>query len=116
MKDVFKLIKNTANFKKFFVIFLITIVIAEGIIVQILPLLDREINAILETYIKNEPIDNEQLQLLFVIIFAVTIVYTGLNRISFFAGNLIRNLLMMRIFQAGFSKLIHRDLEYLNEN
>ena len=89
--------------------------LAEGVFIQLIPLLDREINAVLERFITGEEIVINELTSLYAISFLILAIYVMLNRLSDYQGTMINLSTYLQIFRSGVEKLIYHDIEYLNQ-
>ncbi len=113
MKKIIKLIFTIPRFKLRFILFVIFILISQGVAIQILPFVDREVLTILQQVENEQMIDFRSLiPLVGIAVFTIS-VYGLFSRLSFSMANLLREDVWKKIFMEGFNKLLYHDLEYL---
>lgn len=115
MKDIAKLVFGLPGFKKRFVIFVVAVILAQGVAIQILPFVEREMITIVQGAGTDSVVIRSFLWL-GMIAALVTVTVTVLNRVSYFMAAVLRNEVWHGVFNAGFAKLIYHDLEYLSQN
>lgn len=115
MKKVFKILFTIPGFKWQFTLFIVTIVLAQGFALQVLPLVDREITAILEQQLTVGSFPQEKMLFLFGIASLAIIVNLSMQRVSWFIASIFREKVWMRIFKEGFTKLLYHDIDYLSQ-
>ncbi|MDQ6985088.1 MAG: ABC transporter transmembrane domain-containing protein [Candidatus Dojkabacteria bacterium] len=115
MKDLLKLVFSIKRLRKLFIIFIFSIIIAEGLITQAFPLLDREINDLIEKAIKGGEVNLNEVIPFYILIFLGTVIIDIFNRISHTVADVIRENVWNETFKIGFLKLVNHDIEYLGK-
>lgn len=115
MKKIIKILLSIPGFKWQFALFIAAIVIAQGFALQILPLVDKEVTSIIEEQVKTGTFSQEKLLYLFFIAAGAIVLNQTFQRVSWFIASIFREKVWMRVFKAGFAKLLYHDLEYLSQ-
>lgn len=112
MKDIAKLILGLPGFKKKFAIFILAVVLAQGVAIQVLPFVEREMITIVESAGADDSVTRAFLWLAVISAVAYT-AHALLMRLSFFIAGILRDEVWHGVFNEGFRKLIYHDLSYL---
>ena len=113
MREIRDIIFQIPKFKRRFAIFVVAVIISQGVIIQIIPLVDREITTLVEKALNGEVIPISSFTPYAVIVALAYLVYRIFNRISYTLTSVLRENVWNHTFRAGFAKILFHDLEYI---
>lgn len=113
MKEILKLIFGLPRFKKRFLIFVVAILLAQGVAIQVLPFVERAMIEIVQGSSKYGTVA-QGFTWLMVVAMIATGVHALLIRLSYFLAAILRDEVWYGVFNRGFEKLIYHDLAYLS--
>ncbi len=116
MKHILQTLFKIPKFKRRFALFVITVVIAQGVAMQALPLIDREVTQLVENISKGQPVSTESFLILFGVAVVVILIYQVFNRVSFMIATLLHYEVWYEVFKTGFEKVLYHDIEYLGKD
>lgn len=116
MKKIIKIIFQIPGLKIRFVIFILAVIISQGLALQVLPLVDREITLLVEKSLQGGVVVWQDFRWPFLIAVAAVIVHMTFQRLSYFIANVFREQVWNQVFRAGFRKLLYHDLEYITQD
>lgn len=112
MREILKLVFGLPGFKKRFAVFVLAVVLAQGVAIQILPFVERAMIEVVEGSSKYGSVAEGFTWLILAAVVATT-AFSLLMRLSFFMAHILQNEVWHGVFNAGFEKLIYHDLSYL---
>lgn len=115
MREIVKLIFGLPGFKKRFAIFVVAVVLAQGVAIQILPFAERGMIEVVQGTSKYGSVA-EGFTTLIVASALATVSYMLLSRVAYFTSRIMQNEVWYGVFNAGFEKLIYHDLSYLSSD
>jgi len=93
--------------------FVVAVIIAQGVAIQLIPLVDREITSLVEKAIKGEVIPVSSFYPYALIVALAYLVFRIFNRISYTLTSILREEVWNHTFRTGFAKVLFHDLEYI---
>lgn len=115
MKQILGIVWKVPHVKRQLTLFFLGILVAQGLTWQLIPLIDREVNNLLEESITGSEIGINQLIPFAVATYIVTVVFFFFNFMSNNAGGNIRERVVNDLFMKGYEKLLNHDIAYLSE-
>lgn len=115
MKKIFKIIFSIPKFKRKFVVFVLSVILAEGIAIQVFPFINREIVSMLERMNQGDTFNLSDLKNLFVVAVIVVIFHAFFGRLSRYLASRMRVDGWYAMFRTGFRKLLYHDVAYLDK-
>jgi ABC-type multidrug transport system fused ATPase/permease subunit len=113
MKSILNILFSIPGFRLWLAVLVLSVIIADGLAIQALPLINREITALIERSIKGESIGLSDMYLLIGLAVGAMIVYMLFARISYATAKFLDYKLEKDIFIQGFTKLLYHDLTYV---
>lgn len=113
MKRILADIFTIPQFKWRFIAFVLLTILAEGVVSQLWPLMDRQVTELVQNSINGQNVVWQDFRLPVLVLILATLIYVLLYRIGQTLANVFREEVWNRIFVTGFSKLLYHDLSYL---
>lgn len=115
MRRILTDIFTIPQFKWRFAIFIILTIVAEGLISQLWPLMDRQVTELVQAAINGQAVTWQDFRWPVAVLIVATLVYVLLYRVGQTLANVFREEVWNRIFVSGFAKLLYHDLNYLSQ-
>jgi len=114
VKDILKIILSNKKVRRDLLLFILCIVVVEGITKQIWPFFDREVLNFLERAKGEDLSDPSHLTQMFLFLALVNLFLYIFSRISYYLGSVLDFRTWKEVFAKGYEKLIFHDVEYIN--
>jgi len=113
MKKIIKIILAIPGFKLYFVLFMLAVLLSQGAAIQILPIVDKEVTALVENSLRGQAVNWQSVFFLFMVACLSMLLFQVFQRVSFFIADFLREDVWNYVFKAGFSKVLYHDLEFI---
>lgn len=108
-----KIIFLIPKFKRRFILFVVAVILSEGVAIQVIPLVDREITTLVEKAVNGEVILISSFIPYALIVALALLIYRLFNRTSYTLTSVLREEVWNQTFRTGFAKVLFHDLEYI---
>lgn len=116
MKRVLSLMTSIPGFTKRLALFVGSILLAQGVAIQVVPLVDREIVTLIQDAGAGKPVEQQILITLLVISLLAAVFHALFLRLSYTIAAIIQEQVWNETFRVGFEKLIYHDIAYLSSD
>ena len=113
MREILNILYQIPKFKRRFAIFVVAVIMSEGVAIQVIPLVDREITTLVEKAVNGEVILISSFIPYAVIVAVALLIYRLFNRTSYTLTSILREEVWNQTFRVGFAKVLFHDLEYI---
>ncbi len=115
MKEVLKIVFGTKKFKFFFGIFIVAIIVLEGAIMQIFPIVDSQLAKAIQDVAIDGSVDWNLIKKFLFFVILAQVFYKIFDGAIWTIASILNRSVRHETFLAGFRKLLYHDVEFLNQ-
>lgn len=113
MKKVARILFSIPNFRRHFALFVLSVIVAQGVAIQVLPFVDRELVRILQQVSAGHALDTRTLITPFIVALSAMLIFSIFFRIAQNLATVLGQEAWGEIFKKGYTKLLYHDIAYI---